>query len=197
MNASRIQRGYTLIELVVSVGLFALVMTLASGAYLLMIDLNRQTQGIATGINSLSFALETMTRGIRTGTEYNCGEFGGDCPSGSTRFSFLDSSGRQVIFDFDEQKAAIIKNDLIPLTDASLTITALTFYVTGTGTIAENDYLQPHVTGTIAENDYLQPHVTIVVSGTVSSGPRRSPQPFTIQTGATMRGIDLTVTRTQ
>ena len=32
------RNGYTLIELVVAVGLFALVMTLASGAYLLMID---------------------------------------------------------------------------------------------------------------------------------------------------------------
>lgn len=180
MNTPRIQRGYTLIELVVSVGLFALVMTLAAGAYLLMIDLNRQTQGIATGIDSLSFALETMTRGIRTGTEYNCGAFGGDCPSGSSRFSFEDSSGRNVIFD--KQGTAIIKDDSIPLTDASLTITALTFYVTGTGSIAEGDYLQPYV--------------TIVVSGTVSSGPRRSPQPFTIQTSATMRGIDLTVTRT-
>lgn len=172
-------RGYTLIELVVAVGLFALVMTLASGAYLLMIDLSRQTQGIATGINSLSFALETMTRSIRTGTNYNCGDFGGDCPEGSTRFSFTNSSGEDIIYD--QEGSGIVQDDSIPLTDPSVTISSLTFYVTGTGTIANGDYLQPHV--------------TIAVSGTVSSGPRGTPQPFTIETGATMRGIDLTVIR--
>jgi len=181
MNTTRTTRtrGYTLIELVVAVGLFALVMTLASGAYFLMIDLSRQTQGVATGINSLSFALETMTRSIRTGTNYNCGAFGGDCASGDTRFFFTDANG--VDISYDQQGSGIVKDDTIPLTDPSVTITSLTFYVTGTGTIATGDYLQPHV--------------TIAVSGTVSSGPRQAPQPFTIETGATMRGIDLSVTQ--
>ena len=55
-------RGYTLIELMVAVGLFAIVMMLASGAYLVMIGVSRQTQGIATGVDNLAFALETMTR---------------------------------------------------------------------------------------------------------------------------------------
>ncbi len=50
------------------------------------------------------------------------------------------------------------------------------------------------VAGT-ASNDFTQPYVTIVISGTVSSGPRKTPQVFAIQTGATMRGIDLTITR--
>ena len=66
-------RGYTLIELIVAVGLFSFVMTLVSGAYFLMIGINRQAQSIATGINNLSFALETMSRTIRTGYDYDCG----------------------------------------------------------------------------------------------------------------------------
>ena len=181
MNTTRTARarGYTLIELVVAVGLFALVMTLASGAYLLMIDLGRQTQGVATGINSLSFALETMTRSIRTGTNYNCGDFGGDCADGDTRFFFTDASGIDI--SYDQEGSGIVKDDTIPLTDPSVTIESLTFYVTGTGTVATGDYLQPHV--------------TIVVSGTVSSGPRRTPQPFAIETGAALRGIDRSVTQ--
>ena len=68
---ARLVSGYTLVELIVAVGLFALVMLLAAGAYLMMIGVNRQAQGIATGIDNLSFALETMTRSIRTGTNYN------------------------------------------------------------------------------------------------------------------------------
>ncbi|MFA6969108.1 MAG: prepilin-type N-terminal cleavage/methylation domain-containing protein, partial [Candidatus Paceibacterota bacterium] len=90
-------RGYTLIELIIAVGLFALVMLLASGAYIMMIGLSRQAQGIATGINNLSFALETMTRDIRTGTNYNCGGLG-DCSSGASVFSFKNESGVTVSY---------------------------------------------------------------------------------------------------
>ena len=39
-------RGYTLIELMIAVGLFALIMMLAAGAYLMMIGISRQAQGI-------------------------------------------------------------------------------------------------------------------------------------------------------
>lgn len=180
-----IARGYTLIELVVAVGLFALVMTLASGAYLLMIDLNRQTQGIATGIDNLSFALEVMTRSIRTGTSYSCGVYGGDCayPSGGVSFSFTDAGGANISYARGEQGSSgsiggILKNNTTFLTDPSVNISALTFYVSG-----------------VASGDNYQPYVIIVVSGTVSSGPNKTPQTFTVETGSAMRGIDLTVTK--
>ena len=180
-NASR---GYTLIELIVAVGLFALVMTLAAGSYLLMIDLNRQAQGIATGIDSLSFALESMTRSIRTGTLYSCGDFGGDCPNGANSFSFTDSSGANITYARGQQGSGgligdIVKNGATILTDPSVNVSSLTFYVTGTGTVAQGDYNQPYV--------------TVVVSGTVSSGPRKTPQAFTVETGAAMRGVDLNI----
>ncbi|MDP1690212.1 MAG: type II secretion system protein [bacterium] len=179
-------RGYTLIELVVAVGLFALVMTLAAGSYILMVDLSRQAQGIATGINNLSFALETMTRSIRTGTTYNCGVFagGGDCPNGADTFSFRNASGANITYTRGVQGpdgtiGDIVENDTTILTDPSVHVSSLMFYVTGTKTASEGDYTQPHV--------------TIVISGTVSSGPRKTPQAFVIETGATMRGVDLTV----
>lgn len=177
--------GYTLIELVVAVGLFALVMTLAAGSYILMLDLNRQAQGVATGINSLSFALETMTRSIRTGTRYNCGDLGGDCPNGGNKLSFQDASGADITYargvqGSDDSTGTIVKNGSIVLTDPSVSVSSLTFYVSGTGSVASRDYEQPYV--------------TIVVSGTVSSGPKNAPQPFTVETGAAMRGIDLSVT---
>ncbi|HVM58918.1 MAG TPA: prepilin-type N-terminal cleavage/methylation domain-containing protein, partial [Candidatus Paceibacterota bacterium] len=62
--------GYTLVELIVAMGLFAIIMTLSTGAYLIMISVNRHAQAISTGIDNLSFALEDMTRTIRTGTVY-------------------------------------------------------------------------------------------------------------------------------
>jgi prepilin-type N-terminal cleavage/methylation domain-containing protein len=167
------RRGYTLVELVVAVGLFALVMLLASGAYLVMIGVNRQTQAIATGIDNLSFAVETMSRTIRTGSNYNCVFDGsGNCPNGGTTFSVKNASGATITYVLSS--GAITQNG-VALTDPSVNISSLLFYVYGTGK---------------APADYSQPHATIVVSGTVSSGPGKT-EPFSIETGATMRGTDI------
>lgn len=165
-------RGYTLVELMVAVGLFAIVMLLASGAYLIMIGLNRQVQGISSGINNLSFALEAMARDIRTGTTYSCGG-GGDCQSGASTFSFTNKSGAAVAYTLSGSALQrTINSAPTALTDSSsVTISSLTFYAFGT-----------------AKNDGLQPRVTIIVSGTVAG---KTPQPFTVETSATMRGSDI------
>ena len=160
--------GYTLIELIISVGLFALIMTLATGAYLVMIGINRQVQGFTTGIDNLAFALEDMTRSIRTGTLYSSTQ-------GNT-FSFTRSDGVTTV-TYSLSGSAIQKSinggAASPLTDPSVTITSLIFYPVGT-----------------APGDTEQPRVTMVVSGTVSSGPGKT-ESFTVETGATMRGSDI------
>jgi prepilin-type N-terminal cleavage/methylation domain-containing protein len=164
--------GYTLIELIVAVGLFALVMTLASGAYIMMIGLTERAQGTATGIDNLSFALETMTRTIRTGTNYSCND-GKDC-SGGTRFSVVNMSG--ITISYSLLNGVILQNN-VSLTDPSVTVSSLLFSVSGTAPLSAGDYTQPHV--------------TMIISGTVSAGSGKPPQSFSIRTGATMRGSDL------
>jgi prepilin-type N-terminal cleavage/methylation domain-containing protein len=170
-------RGYTLIELIIAVGLFAVVMTLASGAYIIMIDLTRQAQNKATGIDNLSFALETMTRNIRTGTNYNCGGLG-DCVSGASSFSFTDSNGVDVTYRLSGTTIQQNKGGTQSiLTEPSVVVSSFMFYVSGTVPLSAGNYSQPHV--------------TIIVSGSVSSGPGKALQSFSVETGATMRGSDL------
>ncbi|MBU6388704.1 prepilin-type N-terminal cleavage/methylation domain-containing protein [Patescibacteria group bacterium] len=168
-------RGYTLIELIIAVGLFALIMLLASGAYLMMISLSRHAQGIATGIDNLSFALETMTRNIRTGTSYNCGGVG-YCTNGGFTFSFKNSNNQNVTYSLASATIQeTVNGTAMALTDPppAMTISSLTFYTFGT-----------------SKSDGLQPRVTIIVSGTVTYAAGKS-EPFTVETGATMRGTDL------
>ena len=141
----------------------------------MMIGLNRQAQGIATGIDNLSFALETMTRDIRTGTVYNCAGLG-DCPGGANSFTFKNKTGTQVTYSMSGSALQkTIGATQTAITDSSVTITGLTFYAVGT---------RP------APADYVQPHVTVVVSGTVSTSAGKT-EPFTIETAATMRGSDI------
>lgn len=168
-------KGYTLVELMVAVGLFALIMLLASGAYLMMIGLNRHAQSIATGIDNLSFAIEDMTRNIRTGTAYNCGGLG-DCAAGANTFSFKNSSG--VTVTYSRSGGTLQENvggTIGTLTDPTVNVTSLTFYAVGTGKPV---------------TDYQQPRVTMVIAGTVTYAVGKT-EPFTVQTSATMRGSDL------
>jgi len=172
-------RGYTLIELIVSVGLFSMVMLLASGAYLIMIGINRQAQGVATGINSLSFALEQMARTIRTGTDYNCAGFG-DCPGGGASISFTNANSVSVVYDLpgtvlQETVGGVTRT----LTDSSVVIDRLSFFVEGTGDSA-------------SEDPPKQPRVIIVVAGKIlRATANKGDAFFNIQTSATMRGSDI------
>jgi len=65
--------GFTLIEMIVSLGLFSVVITISVGALLVLIASNRQLQDEQAVLANLSFALDSMTREIRTGSAYVCG----------------------------------------------------------------------------------------------------------------------------
>jgi len=164
--------GYTLIELMVAVGLFAVVMMLASGSYIMMIGISRQAQGMASGIDNLSFALETMTRDIRTGYNYCNGMV--NCTGSS--FSFTNERGKIVTYSLSSSAIQkLVDSVQSSLTDSSsVKITSLTFYAFGTAPTPA---------------DTTQARVTIIIKGTVS--PDKNPQFFTIETSATMRGADI------
>ncbi len=65
-------RGFTLIEMIVSLGLFSIVVTISVGALLVLVATNQQLQSEQSVMTNLSFALDSMTREIRTGTSYYC-----------------------------------------------------------------------------------------------------------------------------
>lgn len=174
-------KGFTLIELIVSLALFSVVMLLSSGAYLLMINLNRQAQALAFGVNNLSFALETMTRSIRTGTDYGCKNPRSEANCADTSessFNFTDIDGNQIVYKLVNKainkEVPVGDGSVGPITDTSLVkVTALDFYIQG-----------------VSNNDFKQPYVTIVAKGTVSTSPGKT-QAFNVETSATMRGPDI------
>lgn len=73
--------GFTLVELMVSLVIFSTVMVISAGTLLIMIDINAKAQAIYSSTTNLSFALDTITREIRTGHHYNCQGYN---PPGST-----------------------------------------------------------------------------------------------------------------
>lgn len=68
-------KGFTLIEMMVAVGLFAIVMLIATAVIFSIINGNRKSQTINTVVNNLNFSLESMIRDIKTGYWYSCADY--------------------------------------------------------------------------------------------------------------------------
>lgn len=88
----RASPGFTLVEMIVAVALFAIVMLVAVGALLSLTGANRKAQALQSVMNNLNIALDGMVRNVRMGTEYQCGGVNGngynDCVNGDTVFAF-------------------------------------------------------------------------------------------------------------
>lgn len=66
------QRGFTLIEMIVALGLFSVVTTITTGAMLMLVATNQKFHFEQSIMTNLSFAVDSMTREMRTGFNYYC-----------------------------------------------------------------------------------------------------------------------------
>jgi prepilin-type N-terminal cleavage/methylation domain-containing protein len=185
MLMSRIRtRGFTLVELIVSVGLLSIVIVIAMSAYLSLIALDRKARATNDLMTNLSFAVEVMSRTIRTGSQYNCGSTGGvaDCANGASFFSFIDENSQRNTFllkadgtvGLCANTSVCTSSSATTITDPRIRITNLMFYTQGTGA-----------------TDGLQPRVIFTVSGSITPDEKSAPVTFTVEGGATQRIIDI------
>lgn len=180
-------KGFTLLELIVSVSLFTVVTLIAMSAYITLIELNRKARATNDLVSNLSFITDSIGRSIRTGTDYKCGGGTGiaNCPEGASEMSFINADGTRITYLLarDSVMACVngetgcTVNNAEPLSDPRITVDSLTFYVLGAGT-----------TGSDAA---FQPRAIIVMKGTILPDPKSEPISFNIQTSATQRLIDI------
>lgn len=64
--------GFTLVEILVALMIFALVIVVALAALVKILDANKKAQTIQDAVVSLSFVTEAMTRELRTGSTLYC-----------------------------------------------------------------------------------------------------------------------------
>lgn len=91
--------------MLVSITIFSIVMTLALGALLALSVADRKAETLKSGVDNLTFALDSMSRAIRTGSNYDCGNQASiaptDCASGANYLTFLSSAGVQTYYRLD------------------------------------------------------------------------------------------------
>ncbi len=162
-NISEKKRGFTLIEMIVSVAIFSLVVVVSTGAIFTIIRTNQKVQTIKTVMESLNFTIESVNRVLRFSTDYHCGTTGTlslpkNCtyPSGDSFIAYKDyRDGTTKRFRLNG--TSLEKGDssgvYSSMTGADVNITRLSFYV-------EN-----------AESVTVQPRVKIVIQGFAGTKP--------------------------
>lgn len=96
--------GFTLLEMLVSISVFLVVMLVASSSLLSIIDANQKAQSLKSAINNLNFALESMEKNIRVGTNYSAS----GCSSANTCIIFDSYKDLDGMGDFDNLSDLVI-----------------------------------------------------------------------------------------
>ena len=81
------RNGFTLLEMIVALGIFMIVAVVAVGALVRITGLNRQAQTLQNSMNNLTFGLESMSREMRVGSSFDC------IPNAPSVWSFPSSIG--------------------------------------------------------------------------------------------------------
>jgi prepilin-type N-terminal cleavage/methylation domain-containing protein len=195
------QSGFTLIEMLVSLALFTIVATISVGTLLVLINGNSKVVGEQSVMTGLTFALDSMSREIRTGTDYFCGSIVqvtgnavtgsstnvSNCTSGNVGLSFREagesitggSSQGRIAYYFDNNMMyrKIGTGTPVPIIGDDIRVTSARFVVTGSEKLTAN------------LTDKLQPTVTLVLTAVASSSDNTTP--FTVQTTVTQRALDI------
>ena len=145
------KRGFSLIEVLVSLSIFTVVVTISVGILMVLVAAHAKAQNTQAVMTNLSFALDSITREIRTGSDYFCGthdtlpisgETSQNCPDGGLALSFTEG-GESLTQGMGSRRIGLrLNNGAIerrlgssgswaPVTSPEVEITALYFYVNG------------------------------------------------------------------
>ncbi len=171
----------------VSVAIFSVIMVISLGALLSISSAERKAETLKSVMDNLNFALESMSRTIRTGVNYNCGSpSGGDCASsGSNYFSFQAADGTFVAYCLD---GTSIKREIVPSGGTLDTICSSPGFLPITAPEVSIGTLAFYLVGSAA-NDNIQPKLTIVVIGSAQITAAQSTT-FHIETSVAQRIYD-------
>lgn len=184
--------GFSLIEVLVSLSIFTIVVTISVGALMVLITANARAQNTSSVLTNLSYALDSMTREMRTGADYYCGPVSSlpvsgisasDCLSGGAGFSFNEggksltknATSRRIAFRLNsgELERRLGNGSWEAVTSPDIIITDLHFYTSGT-----------------TRSDSLSPSVTIYIKG-LAGEDDGSQGEFDVQTTVVQQVLDI------
>lgn len=192
------QSGFTLIEIMVATSIFLIIMLVALGALVSSSNAAKKAQALRSAMDNVNFAMESMTRSLRMGSDYSCVPFGtsvflpasnnADCVNGGGAIIFTPANNpigshpagsRDTAYVLKSRQGSDPETFVLQRCDPScvdmispnVNIDKLTFFVKGTDVA-----------------DTIQPSVYILMKGTVIV--KGIPNSFAIQTMASQRSAE-------
>lgn len=156
-NTSSNKKGFSLIEVIVSIALFAVILTASLGSLLVIIDVNRQTKAIKLVVNNLNLAMEGMSRELRVGSNIcatdnqdfapdascNTGAGGQDSIYFTTDVGEISSRFR--LHNNSIERRIGSGGTSLALTGSDITVDDMLFYIRGVGESGPQADIQPSV----------------------------------------------------
>lgn len=190
--------GFTLVEMLVAVGIFSIVILVGVGALLSLVAANKRAEAINSVMNNLNFAVESMSRSVRVGTTYHCEtspippgnpavlSTPQDCAGGGGLLLAFEKSGGNRSDTSDQVAFRLNGTQLERSTNAGASWIAIT------APEVQIDQFQFYVIGSqsASSGNTLQPRVLITIHGSADI-PNSAPTTFALQAAVTQRLLDL------
>jgi prepilin-type N-terminal cleavage/methylation domain-containing protein len=179
-NIFKKNNGFTLIELMVSITIFSMITLTAMGSFLVTLNAARQARALRFAMDNVNFAMESMSRSIRMGTNYDCASSwaaeysAGNCSGSFIKFTPQDSPNPSYKIGYQLYNGTLNRYENsstpVPIVSPDVNIDELNFNIKGA-----------------IPNDGTQASVYIIMKGTVMV--KGVPQSFSLQTLASQRNF--------
>jgi len=143
--------GFTLVELIVAIGIFSILTSIAAGSFASALRSQRQSAALLTANSNVSLMIEQMVREMRTGSDFCVN--GQNCPRLDT-ISFRNAKGEIVTYCLLDDAvrrgigaaSSCSGSNFYRLSSDNVRIEHLAFYLQGNQTYASGDREQPRIT---------------------------------------------------
>jgi prepilin-type N-terminal cleavage/methylation domain-containing protein len=192
LNKKRyLNKGFTVLEMMVAIAIFLIVITAGMGAVLNANLLHNKSADMRSIMDSLTFIMEDMSRNIRVGNNFFCDSYHQgspgyqpqDCLLGENVLSFEKTEfGNKVVYSYKINKST---NDLEKI------IMGTPLILNPEEVIIDDDASGFYLSGSerYSKSDTNQPVITIILSGKIVS--KGYTTPFSLQTTVSQRTIDI------
>lgn len=154
--------GFTLIEMVVSLGVFSIALLISISAILSVSAAQKKAVALQNAEDNFRFSFEAISKEIRTGRDFFCdnvvpppGYTPKNCTGGNRLLTFQNARGQTVSYEYKNDSGRLQKTvdrlNTTFLTSPLVHITDFKFYVVGTDAVPA---------------DLSQPRVTMLLNGT-------------------------------